>query len=57
MAMPHKIGNRFALVCEEFVANTVMHGGNATYVQITVLAQTLAIHISIADDGMAFTHC
>lgn len=55
--MPHKIGNRFALVCEEFVANTVMHGGNATYVQITVLAQTLAIHISIADDGMAFTHC
>jgi serine/threonine-protein kinase RsbW len=54
MALPHKIGNRLAIVCEEFAANTAMHGGGATYVEITLRAQPQSIYISIEDDGALF---
>jgi serine/threonine-protein kinase RsbW len=53
MALPHMIGNRLAIVCEEFVANTAMHG-EGTYVEITLQAQPQSINISIKDDGTPF---
>ena len=54
LALPEVIGNRLALVCEEFAANTAMHGGSASYVEITLRAQPHVIHIAIEDDGTAF---
>jgi serine/threonine-protein kinase RsbW len=52
--LPREIGHRLAIVCEECAANTAMHGGGATFIEITLRARRRALNISIEDDGIAF---
>jgi serine/threonine-protein kinase RsbW len=55
MTLPSKAAHRLSIVCEEFVANTAMHGGaTASYVEVTVVVQANQLHVSIEDNGAAF---
>ena len=55
ITLPPKVAHRLSIICEEFVANTAMHGGEtASYVEITVAAQASQLQVSIEDNGMAF---
>jgi serine/threonine-protein kinase RsbW len=55
MTLPPKVAHRLSIICEEFAANTAMHGGEtASYVEITVAALASQLQVSIEDDGIAF---
>jgi serine/threonine-protein kinase RsbW len=55
MRLSAKTAHRLMIFCEEFAANTAMHGGEtASYVEITVVAHSRQLRVSIADDGGAF---
>jgi serine/threonine-protein kinase RsbW len=55
MRLSPKVAYRISILCEEFAANTAMHGGDtASYVEINVAAHARHLRVSIEDDGAAF---